>query len=129
YTGGITLGASGDKARATVSVGVNRQSNLLTSDRDWTNGNAVAQIGNPATFISLSQGLLPDPDCTKAPRSFLAPSAGGGSFCSVDAGDFGDLMPPTERLTTLGYGEYDLTDHTMAFLETGLSSLRAQLRI
>jgi outer membrane receptor protein involved in Fe transport len=127
YSAGATLGASGEKARATLSVGVLRQSVLLASDRDWTKGHVVGQIGNPATFITTA--LVPDPDCTKASRSFLAPGAGGGEFCSVDVRDFTNLMQPVERIMTLGYGEYDISDHTTAYLELGLSSLRAQSRI
>jgi iron complex outermembrane recepter protein len=123
YTAGATLGARGERARATLSVGVMRQSELLASERDWTKGLAVAQIGNPATFITTQ--LQPDPDCLKAPSTFIAEQP-GGAFCSIDARGFGNVMNPVERITTLGYGEYDLTDHTMAFLELGLSSLRAQ---
>ncbi|HMI92679.1 MAG TPA: TonB-dependent receptor [Polyangiales bacterium] len=127
YSAGATLGASSERARATLSVGVTRQSELLATDRDWTEGRAVAQIGNPATFITTQ--LQPDPDCLKAPSTFVAEQPGGGAFCSIDARGFGNVMQPMERITTLGYGEYDLSDHTMVFLELGLSSLRAQAAV
>jgi outer membrane receptor protein involved in Fe transport len=127
YSAGATLGASGERARATLSVSVLRQSELLATDRDWTNDKATAQIGNPATFITTQ--LVPDPDCLMAPRSFLAEQPAGGAFCSINIGSYTELMQPIERISTLGSGEYDLTDHTMAFLELGLSSLRAAVAV
>ena len=123
WSAGATLGANSEKARANLSIGVLRQGQLLNDERDWTKGHAVAQIGNPATFITTQ--LEPDPDCLKGPRSFLAES-GTGAFCSIDVRGYGALVQPIERISLLGYGEYDLTDHTTAFLEAGLSSLRAQ---
>jgi len=134
YVGSATLGASSDKARANLSVGIMRQTPLAATDRDWTAGTGVSQVGNPATFIITTGspkspykiGVNPDPDCENklAPRSKLS----SDGFCTVDSRDFFDIMPPVERISALGYGEYDITDHTYAFLELGLSSLRAQSR-
>jgi outer membrane receptor protein involved in Fe transport len=124
YATSVTLGANAEKARANVSISYQRQTRLGTEDRDFTMGHTTQIIGYPASFANDIMAL-PDPACEKDPRGKLAKDA-TGTLCNVDAQGYGNLSDPRDRVSGLGYAEYDITNHTYAFAELGVGTMRNQ---
>ncbi|MDD9935946.1 MAG: TonB-dependent receptor [Myxococcales bacterium] len=142
YVTSLTMGSSGERARANISVVYVRQDRLGEAARDFTKVADPNLVGNPATYIydptspgimerarpadlppaDLEPGVHPDPDCEDAPHTEIDPE----NFCTFHPRAFDNLMDARERISMLGFGEYDLTDHTRMFAEVGMSNMRNQ---
>lgn len=128
-TASLAIGATGERGRVLVGLQYFRSNQLLASDRDFTakegpaggQGGNWSLIGHPGTFITAT-GLQPDPSCADAPGSRVADSG----LCEFSFRAFRHLTPDTERASAFGYGEFDISEYTKAFLEVNVSRTRAE---
>jgi iron complex outermembrane receptor protein len=126
----IAFGATNERARLTGAISYSRSTQLLSSERDFTEidwdsmpiqGNASAQ-GFPGTFLISASGMA-DPDCAQAPNSRVIMGAFGPT-CYFDFREFRSLLGNSDRAAAFANGEYDITNHTTLYAELGVSRIR-----
>ena len=128
YNVGAVFGAKGERARLVTAVAWDLHDELKTNERDWTSlGQLWSPIGYPGTFL-VGATTVPDPGCMDAgPRSRVLTIQGmnGTSMhCAFNDRDFQVLVPAEQRGNVFAKAEYDLTDHTTAFIESNYSRMR-----
>jgi iron complex outermembrane receptor protein len=122
------FGAIGEKARLLAAVDWDLNTELRTSDRAWTTqGQLWSPVGFPGTYL-VNATTMPDPDCSRAPRSNVIEIQGenGPSLhCAFNDRDYHVLVPAIQRGSAFMSAEYDLTDHTTAFIEANFQRMHA----
>lgn len=150
-TGSVAFGAASERSRVSLAVAYNRRYQLKLNDRDFTAGppsdwkgyrdnselkdalhtQNISVLGNPSSFGVMLPGsplAIPaaDPACGAkgtgtTPDTMAVP---GATLCAWDYRDFSPLVTNLERVSTYGWGEYDLTRHTSVFTELNVSRMR-----
>jgi outer membrane receptor protein involved in Fe transport len=145
-TGSLAIGATSERSRVSAAVNYFRSTELTAGERDFTRGppsdwrgyrqseelkdalmsQGVSILGNPGAFGAPVPAA--DPRCAMAQGSAPFDTVVRGTipaqFCGFDFRPYSSLSPAVERVTTYGYGEYDLTHHTTAFAELNVSRMR-----
>jgi outer membrane receptor for ferrienterochelin and colicin len=124
YNVNAAYGAIGKHARLMTAVSWDLHNELNTNQRDWTrSGQLEIPAGFPGSYLVGAQ-TMPDPYCTLGPRSRVLTMSGSMKLCGFSDRDFDVLVPAVQRGTVFASAEYDLTDHTTAFVEGNFSRMR-----
>lgn len=122
------FGAVGERARLLAAVDWDLNTELDTNDRPWTvNGQLWSPVGFPGTYL-VGATTMPDPDCARAgARSRVIEiqgQSGSSRHCAFNDRDYQVLVPAVQRGSALATAEYDLTDHTTAFIEANFQRMQ-----
>ena len=123
YTAGMTYGWQGDRSNILLSAGMQHQSELPVTEREWSSLDYLdnpeggwSAAGNPATFISNSTGVrYRDDQC--APDGGFAGFSGLTPVCYWQYNQFDNLVEKTDRFQLYGEFNTDLSDTTKLHIE------------
>ncbi|MBI5942050.1 MAG: TonB-dependent receptor [Caulobacterales bacterium] len=128
YTLSMTYGWQGDRSNILISAGMQHQSELPVTEREWSSLDYLenpeggwSAAGNPATFISNSTGVRYRDDQCASDGGF-AGFSGLTPVCYWQYNQFDNLVEKTDRFQLYGEFNADLTDTTKLHIEGLFSS-------